>query len=622
MTRRRVRALGALIAVAAAGAALLPPARGAVRDLAKGVVAAPALFLRASLPPEEPLFVRLAASQVGYGPAARKRFSSPTAFGSFRLVREPGGEVALRGGGPLRAVEADVAGAGRRAWIGDFSALAAPGRYRVVADNGLESFPFDVGPAVYDGAVRAVQRAFYFQRAFTAVEERYAEGPWHHPSDAHLAPPGERGGWHDAGDLSLYGASTSSALFWLLSAHADFGPGEDVNIPESGDGVPDLLDEARWGLEWLLSVQERSGAFRNTTCQEHYGRYGTVFPHTAGRYRAGEPGTVATARAVGTLAFAAVVLREAVPDLSARCLGAAREGWRYLEARPGESSDGPTCAAMRQDGDAGVGRELRLYAAAGLLLATGEARFREAFDESWVPPEGDPSYLHFGPYAALLYLRSPAGDPTRKAEIWRLLGRGEARAGADAATHPFEWSPRYFWGSIAAAFQRGAGFAAPGCLADPARAEEACELALSNVHYALGRNSRHLAYVSGLRGVTRGRVRAFHHWLAALEADPFLFPGLVAGGPSADPEPSDRSVPHAWRRPIWGYFGDPAMPRDAATPVDGRYTDNDSFSTNELDVDWQGVTYYNLRLAQWWARGAPARPGARLAYAPPGVDGP
>jgi hypothetical protein len=36
------------------------------------------------------------------------------------------------------------------------------------------------------------------------------------------------------------------------------------------------------------------------------------------------------------------------------------------------------------------------------------------------------------------------------------------------------------------------------------------------------------------------------------------------------------------------------MPRDASTPLEGRYTDNDSSSTNELDVDWQGVTLYNL----------------------------
>ena len=52
------------------------------------------------------------------------------------------------------------------------------------------------------------------------------------------------------------------------------------------------------------------------------------------------------------------------------------------------------------------------------------------------------------------------------------------------------------------------------------------------------------------------------------------------------------------------------MPRDTATPLEGRYTDNDSWSTNELDIDWQGVTLYNLYLARWWAAGAPTERAA------------
>jgi hypothetical protein len=71
--------------------------------------------------------------------------------------------------------------------------------------------------------------------------------------------------------------------------------------------VPDLLNEARWGLQWLLSVQEPDGGFRNTTCQERYGPYGTNRPERMSPYHAGEVGTIATGRAVGTLAFASVL---------------------------------------------------------------------------------------------------------------------------------------------------------------------------------------------------------------------------------------------------------------------------------------------------------------------------
>jgi endoglucanase len=596
------------VAGVAVAAALAPGALGLLKAAAKRVAGYPAWRERAAAPPEEPVFGRLAASQVGYAPAMRKQFSSPRRFSAFQVVGDGDGIVALQGGPPVRSVDTDVLGASPTAWIGDFTALETPGRYRIVADDGLASHAFAVGTDVFDDAVRAVQRALYFQRAFTSIDPEHAEGPWVHPSDEAQAPPGEVKGWHDAGDFSIYNASATTALFWLLEAYADFAPAaDDTNIPESGNGVPDLLDEARWGLEWMLSVQEPSGGFRNTTCQERYGPYGTNAPERAPPYRAGEVGTIATGRAVGTLAYASVLFRPHAPAFAARCLEAARRGYGYLQAHPGASTDGPTCPAMRQDGDPQVGGDVRMYAAAGMLVATGEDRFRDDFEASFQDILADPSFRRTNGYAALLYLRAAAGDPARQRHIRARLRQQADLALADGARHPFQWAGRYFWGSIGAGFQRSGAFSAKACLEDPVRAAADCEQVLANVHYAMGRNSLHIAYVSGLRGVSHGRSHAFHHWLAALGARPFAFPGMVAGGPVEHPEPGDLSFPHARPLPIWGYLGDPAMPRDASTPVDARYTDNDSWSTNEIDVEWQGVTLYSLYFAQWWAKGGPGR---------------
>ena len=361
-SRRRAAALAVVALLgAAAWAALDHRARGFLAGAARRALGYPAWHRRASSAPEEPIFDRLAASQVGYGPSMRKEFSAPRRFGSFEVVREGDGSVVFRGGPPVRAIATDVLGDIRTAWVGDFTPVEAPGRYRIVADDGLSSHPFAVGPDVFDPAVRAVQRALYFQRAFTAIDPAHAEGPWIHASDAPLAPPGEAKGWHDAGDFSIYNASATTALFWLLSAQADFSPtADDTHIPESGNGIPDLLDEARWELEWMLSVQEASGGFRNTTCQEHYGRYGTNWPERVPAYRAGEVGTIATGRAVGTLAFAAALFRRHDAAFAERCLAAARMGHRYLLTHREESSDGPTCPAMRQDGEGRIGREVRM----------------------------------------------------------------------------------------------------------------------------------------------------------------------------------------------------------------------------------------------------------------------
>ncbi len=424
-------------------------------------------------------------------------------------------------------------------------------------------------------------------------------------------------GWHDAGDFSLYSASTNSALFWLLSAAADFSPREDdTGIPESGNGVPDLLDEARWGLEWLLSVQEPSGGFRNTTCQEHYGPYGTNRPERMSPYRAGEVGTIATGRAVGTLAFASVLYRPHDAAFAERCLEAARAGYRFLRDRPAEHSDGPTCPAMRQDGDPGVGRDVRMYAAAGLLLATGDPRFRADFEESYQPLQNDPSYLRSNVYAALLYLRASAGDPERQRAIRQELRRRAEEVRLDGERHPFQWAGRTFWGSIAAGFQRTAGFSAQACLEDPVAAAADCEQVLANVHHALGRNYQQIAYVSGLPGVTRGRTHAFHHWLAALDAKPFLFPGLVAGGPIAAPEPADVSVPHGRPDPDLGLLG---RSRHAAGRLDaagGAIYRQRQLVHQRARRRLAGRRPSTISIfARWWAAGAPATRAA-LPYLP------
>jgi hypothetical protein len=103
---------------------------------------------------------------------------------------------------------------------------------RPPTNDGMSSHAFDIGPGVSDG-LPAVQRIFYYQRAFT----RRAPKALVHASNAAPAPPDVAKRWHDAGDFFLYRASTNSALFWMLSAVADFGPQEDdTAIAESGNG--------------------------------------------------------------------------------------------------------------------------------------------------------------------------------------------------------------------------------------------------------------------------------------------------------------------------------------------------------------------------------------------------
>ncbi|MFN7981783.1 MAG: glycoside hydrolase family 9 protein [Vicinamibacterales bacterium] len=577
----------------------------------------PSRTRRAQTQDDQTPFARVAASQLGYGPLMQKRFTSPRAFTSFRVIDESTGSSVFSGGAPAASVHTTVLGPFTQVWTGDFSELQAPGRYHIVLDDGATSYPFEISPNVFDPAIRAVQRAFYFQRAFTSVDAAHAEGPWTHADDSDRAPAGIRRGWHDAGDFSIYNAQMASTLFWLLEAYADFAPvADDTNIPESGNGMPDLLDEARWGLDWMRSMQEASGGFRNTTCFERYGPYGTnghdvaTSPNAPRTYVVGETGTIPTARAVGTLAYASAIFRASDSRYADELLAAARRGWEYVAARPDEHSDGPTCPASRQDGDAVVGRHVRAYAAAAMLLATGDEAFGQAYDAHIDNLDNDPSTYRTNIYAALLIDRATAASPRRDTAQQR-LARHASQTRDDAAAHPFEWSGRYIWGSVNAGFERAGAFVVKPCLANSIAARDDCEAAAANVHYAFGRNLYQLSYINGVPGVSHSHERSFHQWLATLNASPFLFPGLVAGGPNEKPEIADDSNPHARPIPVWGYWDDPAMPRDATTALDGRYTDNDSWSTNEVDIVWQASALYNLYFAQWLAHGGQPRTLAR-----------
>lgn len=591
-----------LIAAAAAGVAIVAAGPATVKPVVLSLAAAPVRAWRrvaAEAPPG-----RLAASQLGFLPVSPKGVTSAEPLSTFYVVDAATGIRLWQG----NAVAGPKTRGGQPTWSGDFTAFTRPGRYRIETGDQRSSYPFTIAPDVYRAAIRATQRTFYFQRAFTAIEPHFAEGPWTHRTDLARAPAGEDHGWHDAGDYSLYNLTTTAALTWLLSAALDFRPTDDAtNIPESGNGVPDLLDEARWGLQWLLTVQGPDGGVRNNTCLATYDRYGRNDPAVGPRYAPGEVGTMATARAVGVFALAAHVFDAVDPAFAARLREAAVGGWRFLEARPFEHSDGRTCSAYRQDGDERAGRAVRMFAAAGLWLATGEPVYREAFAQWYVPPV-DPSPFRFAAFAALVYRRAAGSSSPQLAAVDSWSQQLVAETRAEASASPYGWNGRYEWGSVPYALERVAGGAIQRCLRVPVT-DEACDLALTTLDYAFGRNPLQFAYVSGLPGVTHGRQHAFHHWLATLDAEPYLFPGAVAGGPNEVPPADDGSRPLGWPRPIWGYWGDPANARSASSPADWRYTDNDSWSTNELNIAWQAATLYNLLFADQLAtRNAHAAP--------------
>ncbi len=163
--------------------------------------------------------------------------------------------------------------AGRTAAIADISALSRTGRYRVEVDGLAPSDIFPVNANAYAGLADAALKGFYFMRASTALDARHA-GPYArkaghpdtevevHASAASASRPAGTvisapRGWYDAGDYNKYVVNSGITTYTLLAAlehFPDFFGKHDIGIPESGDKVSDILDEARWNLQWMLLI--------------------------------------------------------------------------------------------------------------------------------------------------------------------------------------------------------------------------------------------------------------------------------------------------------------------------------------------------------------------------------
>ncbi|MEK7670831.1 MAG: glycoside hydrolase family 9 protein, partial [Bacteroidota bacterium] len=420
-----------------------------------------AFILAQLLTQAAPAMDKIAASQIGYALAMKKQFSSPVQFSSFEIKRVSDNTTVFTGGAPIRQVTSSLIG-GATVWIGDFTALTTPGRYKIVAGT-MESYPFNIGTNVFDQPVRAAQRMFYYQRAFTAITMPSAEGPWVHPTDIDKAPTGVVKGWHDAGDYAVYMPTMAQAIFWLLETWSDFGPLDDnTNIPESGNGIPDLLDETRWGLEWVKSMQDPNGGFWGSACPgcTNIYYYGTSFPHTISPYCKSIPPTVQnTAKAIAVLAYASAVYAPYDAAFANSCLSAAQAGWTWLVNNPTATNDAGPCGAYEQGSDATLLKTNRMWAAAAMVYATGNPLYETAFQNNFEPIGWISSYSKSDAFAGSLYLRAPAGaNQTTKNSIKQQIFQMSDGVRSDATAHPFQFATHYYWGCNSNAMHRSGQF--------------------------------------------------------------------------------------------------------------------------------------------------------------------
>lgn len=456
-------------------------------------------------------------NSVGFLPGAPKQ-ATVAAEGNagVALVRRvDDGTVVWRGetGAPIVVPPAEVDEVVR---VVDFSDVREPGRYVLEAPGGQRSAEFEIGAGVWREPFELVTRAFYLWRCGTAVEGEWKGTTYKqtacHLHDGWLDYVGNEGvhregtgGWHDAGDYNKYVVNAGVTVGLMFKAWEHFREGIEgvkLNLPESGNGVPDLLNELRWELDWLLKMQLPDGRVYHKLSALNFSYWGPAGEDESKRYFAGWSST-ATADFAAMMALAARHFEEFDAAFAETCLAAARLSWDFLAAHPEHVA--PEQAAFSTGGYTAPDAGHRLWAAAELWVTTGEAKYLEDFEqraEEMHFTRMGPSWADVRDLALGTYLEHAA--PARDAALVRRL-ESELRetvtgivatAADNAYGRPLGGTREtWFWGANGAvAAQTYLLHVADRRWPDPAY-RAAAQQALA---FLFGRNAHGRSYVTGL----------------------------------------------------------------------------------------------------------------------------
>lgn len=565
-------------------------------------------------PPPPPSWMtapRIRVNQVGYFPKRTKHaiWKTGTAESAkWTLVDREGKTVAEGETVPL----GEDRSSGDAVQLVDFSEVQRSGRGFELVIGDDRSDPFAIEDDIYAQLRRDALAYFYHNRSGIAIEMPFAGDPkWTrgvgHPGDARVeCLPALRcqgtfdasGGWYDAGDHGKYVVNAGITLWtlqnaWEWAQHhgkatANLGDGT-LAIPERKNGVPDLLDEARWELELLLRLQKRKGQWAGMVFHKLHEETWTSIPH--GPHEAKEtrflhrPSTAATLDFAAVVAQAARIHRTIDPAFADRCLAAAERAWKAAETHPALFAPGSDNVGGGPYEDSDVSDE-RYWAAVELYVTTGKDVYRKALASSkhYLAMPG-PGAEHGNAFAPMTWQKVEALGTITLALVPNELAPGEiekARArivDVAAAIREIVERPGYRvplapdaggslpWGSNSAVLDNMMVLAIAHDLSGDAALLAAV---VDGMDYLLGRNPMATSYVSGHGTRT---LQNPHHRFWAHQKDesyPPPPPGAVSGGPNTGiNDPTAKAA---------GLAGGP--------PLKSWIDHIDSWSTNEVAINW------------------------------------
>jgi len=465
---------------------------------------------------------------------------------------------------------------GDKAWWFDFSSVSAPGVYYILdIDNNLRSYSFEIRDNIYSTVLKHAVRSFYYQRSGYAKTAPFADEGWVDPVN-HVGPLQDKncrsyltpndvnserdvhGGWFDAGDYNKYTSWTASYIIELLKAYEE-NPTvwtDDYNLPESGNNIPDILDEVKWGMDFLLRLQKTDGSVISIVGAAH------ASPSSAatGKSIYGAVSSSATLKSAAAYAFGARVYKKMGLNAYADTLfTAAVKAWDWADANPAVvwSNNDATYQSVSATGvgDMEVNDYTRvifkLEAAVYLFDGSSDAKYKTYFDNNYKQ-----SHLYqwsFAyPYessnqdALLQYTKLTNGSSAVITDIKSKYNAGMTSPFSEYTSKkdPYKaYIGSYTWGSNSVKCLEGLMFYnVPTYNTNSSKNADALIAAENYIHYIHGVNPLRKVYLSNMNkyGADNSVTEFYHAWFEngsskwdKVGVSTFgPAPGFLVGGPN------------------------------------------------------------------------------------------
>jgi endoglucanase len=462
---------------------------------------------------------------------------------------------------------------GDRGWWFDFSSVKAEGSYYLYdLDREVGSYQFEIREDVYFEVLKAAMKMYFYNRCTIAKVAPYAGKRWFDgPSFTGPRQDGEArfveeknnpalakdlsGGWFDAGDLNKYVTFAESVIHQLLDAYTqNTGIWTDhFNLPESGNGIPDLIDEIKWELDWLKRMQDMEDGGVHIKMGSITYALGSP-PSTDKSYRYyGPKCSSSSIAAAGMFGHAALVLREfsSLTDYAEDLKNRAVMAWQWYHTHP-KSENCDTQEIKSGDADRSINdqQQMAVTAAVYLFALTDDEKYNTHVIMNYKNIE---NLGWWGPYrmargdALLYYTRLSKANAAVKQDILN-----NKLNNANSLTDFYKQSDtrdlyradmpdaQYHWGSNSVKANVGLiNYDMITYNLDSGNKVSYLDKALSCVHYMHGVNPLNMVYLSNMYdyGAENSANSIYHGWFQygtiyehALTSPNGPAPGYVPGG--------------------------------------------------------------------------------------------